>query len=115
MTQIHRRPVEEGRSLLDFKAHFTSDKEGHFSFTLPPGTYTCQVEVEGFQPQTQTITLVPQGEYSMVLHLRPGVPPPQPGAIEGILRQADGTPLAGMTLHVNWQRNAEAPHLATLR
>ncbi len=37
-----------------------TDAEGHFEFTrLAPGTYNLEASVEGFQPQTATVTLEP--------------------------------------------------------
>ncbi len=37
-----------------------TDAEGHFEFTrLAPGTYNLEAGVEGFQPQTATVTLEP--------------------------------------------------------
>ncbi len=97
-TTTSDEPFEEGivyaRDNLNGVERSAELSEGYFSIALPPGQYTVYAELTGLKMLISEEFNVTSGSDSMA-NL-----PVEPGAMTGNMTTPDGTPLAGIDVHL---------------
>ena len=97
-TTTSDEPFEEGviyaRDNINGVEHSAELSEGYFSIALPPGQYTVYAELTGLKMLISEVFNVTSGSDSTA-NL-----PVEPGVVIGNITTPDGTPLAGIDVHL---------------